>query len=242
MRQAILIGLFLLGLVVAGSAQAATVSNSDLLQDATWNEDLSNLSGTYYNDENVVTEALLRDGSAATGSVMASIAKPEPWGTAPISSIWVYNLNTSVNTGGYNLSEVNLFFGAEDRETMAVKVEYSKDGGATFHVLIDMGYSQVGSPISIDVAATGKDATGVDAVRFSWASDWTGSPLGSPNPGLSSINNSGTPVYEIDVFGKAGTRTRTVAGAPVPAPAGLALLGLGSMGLAFIRRRKAQKA
>jgi hypothetical protein len=238
MRQAILIGLFLLGLVVAGSAQAATVSNSDLLQDATWNEDLSNLSGTYYNDENVVTEALLRDGSAATGSVMASIAKPEPWGTAPISSIWVYNLNTSVNTGGYNLSEVNLFFGAEDRETMAVKVEYSKDGGATFHVLIDMGYSQVGSPISIDVAATGKDATGVDAVRFSWASDWTGADLNSPNPltGFSSINNSGTPVYEIDVFGKA------VVGTPVPAPAGLALLGLGSMGLAFIRRRKAQKA
>jgi hypothetical protein len=29
---------------------------------------------------------------------------------------------------------------------------------------------------------------------------------------------------------------------PVPAPAGIALLGLGSMGLAFIRRRKAVKA
>jgi len=252
MRQAILIGLFLLGLVAAGSAQAATLattdstvpgawigSNADLLQDATWNAGLSNLSGIYGQPAGA-DESFLRDGSVTNGlSVWAGMNKPHAG--FPLGSIWVYNLNTSVNTGGYDLSQVNLFFGELpiQRNQMAVKVEYSKVGSDAFEVLYDMGYARYTAPSGngkISIQAAAGEATGVDAVRFSWASDWTGSGPNDPNPVQSTVNNGYTPVYEMDVFG-----TATV-GTPVPAPAGLALLGLGSMGLAFIRRRKAQKA
>jgi hypothetical protein len=247
MRQAILIGLFLLGLVAAGSAQAATLattdstvpgawigSNADLLQDATWNAGLSNLSGIYGQPAGA-DESFLRDGSVTNGlSVWAGMNKPHAG--FPLGSIWVYNLNTSVNTGGYDLSQVNLFF---ERNQMAVKVEYSKVGSDAFEVLYDMGYARYTAPSGngkISITAGAGEATGVDAVRFSWASDWTGSGPNDPNPVQSTVNNGYAPVYEIDVHGVA------TVGTPVPAPAGLALLGLGSMGLAFIRRRKAQKA
>ena len=254
MRQAILIGLFLLGLVAAGSAQAATLattdstvpgawigSNADLLQDATWNAGLSNLSGIYGQPAGA-DESFLRDGSVTNGlSVWAGMNKPHAG--FPLGSIWVYNLNTSVNTGGYDLSQVNLFFGELpiQRNQMAVKVEYSKVGSDAFEVLYDMGYELYTAPSGngkISITAGAGEATGVDAVRFSWASVWTQADIDSeaPNPTFSTVNNGYTPVYEMDVFG-----TATV-GTPVPAPAGLALLGLGSMGLAFIRRRKAQKA
>ena len=258
MRQAILIGLFLLGLVVAGSAQAATIaktdstvpgawigSNEDLLQGATWNDKLSNLSGVYGQPAGA-DESFLRDGSVTNGlSVWAGNSKPHAG--FPLGSIWVYNLNTSVSAGGYDLSQVDLFFGElpTQRNQMAVKVEYSKVGSDAFEVLYDMGYELYTAPSGngkISITAGAGEATGVDAVRFSWASDWTGSGPNDPNPVQSTVNNGYAPVYEIDVLGTASVIPRTVVGTPVPAPAGLALLGLGSMGLAFIRRRKAQKA
>jgi len=274
MRRAILIGLFLLGLIAAaGSAQAATTyvgtsnefgcSSSDLLQDpgagAVWS---GTLSGTYFQPWGG-TEPLLHDGSATPvgTAVWASIANPQQG--VPIGSTWTYTLNTSVNTGGYNLSQVNLFFGnGEDNghSGMAVKVEYSKVGSGTFDVLYDMGYNQFDSTgygkISIGdynyvngiptTATFATIATGVDAVRFSWASEHL--PLvGAPTPGFgpgptkTSLQNDGTPVYEIDVLGTASVISRTVVGTPVPAPAGLALLGLGSMGLAFILMKDAEE-
>jgi len=181
-------------------------SNTDLLQDpgVVWS---GNLSGIYVQPEGG-TEPLLRDGVAAADvpAVWASLDKPhQGW---PLGSIWVYTLDTSVNTGGYDLSEVNLFFGElpAQRNQMAVKVEYSKVGSDTFDVLYDMGWNRYTAPSGngkISIQAGDGEATGVDAVKFSWAAVWTQEDIdtGAPNPTFATLNNGASPVSEIDVLG-----------------------------------------
>ncbi len=81
-------------------------SNTDLLQ-----TQFASFPGTLsgpYGQPTGGTEPLLRDGVALTSSQLAA-DPPCVW--AGNSSIWIYTLNTTVNTLGYDLSQVNLFHG-----------------------------------------------------------------------------------------------------------------------------------
>ena len=173
----------------------AACSNSDLLQ--TQFESFTGPLSGIYNQPTGGTEPLLRDGAALTSSQMA----PDPpcvWAGNP--SVWTYTLNTTVNTSGYDLSQVNLFHGSPDdgRDGMAIKVEFSTVAAPdTFATLYDMGGtasdgSTAHDPPSnygkIGITAVPADgATGVKKIRITF--NYT--------------QNQAVPVSELDVLGTA---------------------------------------
>ena len=80
-------------------------SNTDLLQ-TQFASFTGQLSGNHGNPLSG-TEPTLRNGVALTSSQYAS--PPVLW--SETGFIWTYTLDTTVNTSGYDLSQVNLFHG-----------------------------------------------------------------------------------------------------------------------------------
>jgi hypothetical protein len=101
-----------IGVIVASpQAQAGTMvgtdatvacANDDLLQTGAF----GSFSGTFESTYRGGTEATLRDGVAYTAAQYAT--EPVVWPCT--GTIWTYTLNTTVNTLGYDLSQVNTFF------------------------------------------------------------------------------------------------------------------------------------
>jgi hypothetical protein len=115
----------MLAALLAPGAHAATLtttdgdvacSSTDLLQ-TQFVGFTGSLSGPY-GQPTGGTEPLLRDGVAAVGD-------PCVW--SGVGSVWIYTLDTTVNTLGYDLTQVNLFHGDGNggRDGQAVKVEFS---------------------------------------------------------------------------------------------------------------------
>jgi len=124
------------------------------------------------------------------------------YGTEPIvwpdpGNILTFTLNTSVNKLGYDLSQVNTYFGHNDsgRRALGIKVEFSKVGADnTFFLLYDMdsAYTAPSNYGKISMTAVPADeATGVKKVRITF----------EVAPGG---------VSEIDVFGTATPSMGTV--------------------------------
>ena len=160
-------------------------SNTDLLQ-----TQFESFSGSYGNQDGG-TEPLLRNGVAHTSSQYAS---PTPVVWSQTGNVWTWTLNTTVNTLGYDLSQVNLFHGHNDsgRDGQAVKVEYSKVATPdTYVTLYDMGGTQAAYASfygKIGITAVPADgATGVKKIRITF----------------NSVENGGGGVAEVDVLGTA---------------------------------------
>ena len=171
-------------------------SNTDLLQ-TQFESFTGQLSGSY-GQPTGGTEPLLRDRIALTSSQLAGPPEP-PCVWAGVASVWIYTLDTTVNTLGYDLSQVNLFHGYRvggGRDGLAVKVEFSTVAAPdTFATLYDMGTTWHDPPSDygkISITAEPEDeATGVKKIRITF----------------NDAQNGGVPVSELDVLGTATART-----------------------------------
>ena len=253
MRQAILIGLFLLGLVVAGSAQAANVWSWDCGSDPTasgpgvvgaW---VVRGGGTF--DTGKLTTSAIDGSSVWTGNggtdQIVDTSPLNPFTTLTTVDLrWRATSTTpehawfsiNIDYSGGTMAPIFAFL-SRDSDTsqklsqkllVATKSAHNSDLLELFNITgLDDGFIRTqlvldpnNNTVSLTVNSVNKGAVGY-------------TPFSPQNEDrFASILGSG---MEVDYI---GINTAT----PVPAPAGLALLGLGSMGLAFIRRRKAQKA
>jgi len=250
MRQAILIGLFLLGLIAAaGSAQAANVWSWDCGSDPTasgpgvvgaW---VVRGGGTF--DTSKLATSAIESSSVWTGNGgLAQIVDTSPvnlfttlttvdlrWratSTDPINAWFSINIDYSGDTMAPIFAFLSRDSDTSQKLLVATKSAHNSGLLELFNITgLDVGFiltQLVLDPNNNTVSLTvnGDDKGAVGYIPFS--------PQNEDR--FASILGSG---MEVDYI---GINTAT----PVPAPAGLALLGLGSMGLAFIRRRKAQKA
>lgn len=211
MKKAILIVLFLLGLVVSGSAKAATVTMKEF--------------------------AAFHHGQGgpwlATASGFGSIGVPSSFYTFCLEKNETFAWNTpytaTVNTGatqGGQIWDGSQLVPAGGFDPLSPQTAWLY----TQYILGKSGYL---------LDNTAKATAFQEAI---WALE------GEINPGtqstnsfyISAIASTWTDIGNVRVL-NVGDNNQDVLTA-VPAPAGLALLGLGSMGLAFIRRRKAVKA
>jgi hypothetical protein len=156
----------------------------------------------------------LNDGSAGAASDTSTIA-------FDLDGTWTstFNLNTTLNPLGYDISKIQSISGWTDQRTnQNYQVSYSVVGDSGFVSLGTFSFNgpSDGNPNATRMTLDITGLTGVDAVRFAF------SPLGA---------GGDEAVYrELDVFGSA------VAAPTVPEPASLGLLAAGSL-LAMRRRR-----
>lgn len=204
--------------IVAGetSTSAYTVSSTDLLQTGFG----SVVTVGNFTRENAAGESVLRNGSMGTMGVDYPNSA-----SATDGDILTYTLDTTTNTGGYDLTSIVAYACQNtDRCFQAYGVSVHKVGTAAgvFEALGSVDYVfgtnsgyQPASKVSM-TDSSGVLASGVDQVKFTFAGG---------QAGLNYYN-----MYrEIDVIG-------TVA--PVPEPATLALLAVGLIGLCCNTRRK----
>ena len=192
-------------------------SNTDLLQTS-----LASVGGLlYYNTSWGGGEPLLRDGIALYDT--ASHGSPN-WNNASANqgvgvndNAWVvYTLDTTDNTLGYDLTEINVFHGwaNKGRDTSNFSVSYSTVGAPdTFTTLYaNASYDPTGAYGETSIVVGAGEATGVKKIRFDFGQQ----------------QNGFVGYSEIDVVG-----TATV----IPEPATMALLAIGGLGMLVRRRR-----
>ena len=126
-----------------------------------------------------------------------------------------FNLNTAVNTLGYDITAVNTYTGWTDfRAGQDNTIWYSLVGSATFTQFADINIAHSNGTLRTSVTDnTGLIASGVDAIRF--------------------IVDQSTFVYrEVDLI---GTPTQA---AVVPEPASVAIWSFLGLGIACLARRR----
>lgn len=232
MRRAILIGLFLLGLLVCGTAKAATIGLSGLNTNGAMIQQVStNLGNEYMGSLSVTWDsrnylAYCVDLYSAVGVPGTMNANPRPMSELPSGAevnppqvnadtgrrvAWLYN---TYQLGGL-ISNVN---------------QASALQAAIWEVL----YDWTGVTSSLNMTSGNFYLTNAASPITTTAQSYL--------TALDTNTYSGSNVYWLDTnIEGLGNGQDFVVGA-VPAPAAIALLGLGSVGLAFLRRRKAQKA
>ena len=163
-----------------------------------------------------VTAVNLRNGTTGT-AFEASVTNPaNPGPSSPYTT--TFDLDVSMNTYGYDITEFRLFSGwSDDRASQVYTIDYSLVGSASFTSLASASVNNLQNGGSL-LTRTYDDTSaplisGVDAVRFNFS---------DPN-GLSFQR---TVYREIDVIGTA----------TIPEPSAALLGGLGL--LALLRRRR----
>ena len=207
---------------------SADASATDLI-----NQGQSTFSSVAY------SEAPLFGGSAATGGAANNGIHGLGSGDNGEITFWLgavandtytitYDLNTAVNTLGYDITSLQTINAWRDNSGNQKNQNYTVavstvDSGVAFTDLATVAFlpfdttSQAGaSRVNITEDTTGILATGVDQIRFTYT---------VPDPAGTQASPT---IREIDVFGVATT---------IPEPSSTALLGLGTLGLLIRRRR-----
>jgi len=216
----------------AETAFDSTISNSDLLTGATAVfSEVPNLNSN---------ETGINDGLASTYS--QNLGVNDTYFNHDVSSgddldnspVVTFTLNTSVNTGGYNLTSINSIYGWQDWQSLSDQdytISYTTVTDSTFTVLDTVAYNPFDPALDNSQNGTHANATdvtltqlgtitGVNAIRFSF----------TPYFGPSSVEQGGQMIREIDVFG-------TPSEVPEPSTYAMVLAGLAFVG--FCVRRKA---
>ncbi len=211
------------------------VSSTDLIdQSQTTLASQSDSGYTPFTPGGAGATTVLNDGSVGTTSMSTGTFEYGDGSSTHGDGAYIvtYNLNTTVNTAGYDITSFATYTGwvsSDDRNRVGVDftVSYTKVVGApgTIGNYVNdpiSGPSTTGENVSSKtlVELSGTDVvTGVNSLTFSFAVP----PKGSLNPqDVTSI------IREVDAFGTA----------TVPEPMALSLLGLASL-TALARRRKA---
>lgn len=153
----------------------------------------------------------LNDGTSVdAGSGVAGgntfFQRPANFAQPGSTAIATFDLNITVNTLGYDITSIQSFMGwstvsmAQGNQTYTVAV--SAVGSATYTDIATVAYIPFAdvngvnydSHVVITENSTGKLATGVDSIRFTFLD-----PLSSVTPGVGTIE--GTLIRELDVFG-----------------------------------------
>lgn len=164
-------------------------------------------------------EPVLRDGSASS-----SYSKTDPNATNAVNgAVLTYTLDTSLNTGGYRIDQIDIFHGWRDggRDQISnfdVAYATAADPGVFIDIVTDAdsgNYNSSYGRTSIAMNPSGEPlATGVASIRFTF----------------DSIENGYGGISEIDIIGSAA----------VPEPSTLSLAAVGLLGL--LRRRRRNQA
>ena len=153
----------------------AAVSNGDLV-----NVDASSLaSATVSASYEGLDDGGVNDGVASLEYDSGPVFPNMTWfrnGDGHLPAEVVFNLDVSTNTSGYNISEINSFAGwngSANQAQQILTVEYSVVGSATWAELGVGTFSNTaaggGEFSRIQLSASGYLATGVDALRFTYA-------------------------------------------------------------------------
>lgn len=159
----------------------------------------------------------LNDGASALGGTDGT--GKTFYNTPQLPATITFNLDTSVNTLGYYITDINTFAGWGGSDATQVNQQYqvlvSSVGSASFAPLTSVNYTPfasgtVASTVVSLTDSTGTLATGIDAIQFQFANN----PIGA-----------GTVYQEIDVIGAA-----------VPEPGTISLMSISTIGLFLTRR------
>lgn len=168
------------------------------------------------------TEPVLRDGSTSSSYVDGDLTATN----ALNGSVLTYTLDTSVNTNGYQIDQIDIFHGWRDD---------GRDRISDF----DIAYSTVDDPnLFVDLLTDGDSGNfasyfGLTSILTDIPGNYLATGVASLQFRFNTIENGYGGISEIDVLGSA------VEVAAVPEPSTFALAALGLLGFAtFIRRRK----
>lgn len=193
-----------------------TVSNDDLLQTSAT---LTSSTGDFAKESGGGTP-ILTDG--AEGVFSTYFAHPySATGGPSAGTQLVYTLDTSTNTGGYTITNINTFGGWYDngRDQQSFTVSYSTVAAPS--TFIDIATVNYNPPVTISTEHV------YNAVYLSSAE-----PLADNVARIKFTFNTTENGYS-------GYREIDVIGVPVPEPTSLSLLALGGMALLRRRRRRA---
>ena len=201
--------------IVTTSAQAAVIVTTADANSAAVSDDL--LQTSFLSESLTLDKTSLRDGAAISSAAAYN------WGgngNLASGTIIDYTLDTSVNTAGYQIDQIDLFHGWKDA---------GRDRIDNFSV----AYATVTAPTTFVDIITGADS-GDFASTFgrTRVEDNGAAPLATGAAVIrltfTDVENNAVGISEIDVLGSPSA---------IPEPSTTALLGLGGLALILRRRR-----
>jgi hypothetical protein len=177
-----------------------------------------------------------------TFSFAAGVAPTQSSPTAVWSVEWSINSNFD-GSSGYNLDDLTYQFGRDSDASQGTNFFAEDIINAPYydHAIGTNGTANGGGTVAADPGSYASLIAGNNVAQNSWKAHWIVAPF---DPTV-----DGTYDFYLEAFDGMTSVSKSQiqiivgnGGAPVPAPAGIALFGLGLLGLGFAKQRKAAKA